>query len=115
MVLKILGMGFIFNKGAYLRDSFNILDFFIVMSAYFSMLDSEGSSVGISFKSLRAFRVLKPLRAVNNIPGLKLIMSAIMSALPMLKDTIIVLLFFFLIFAIGGINLFSGMLRYRCI
>ena len=73
MVLKILGLGFIFNSGAYMRDYFNILDFFIVMSAYISMLDSEGSSGGISFKSLRAFRVLKPLRAVNNIPGLKLI------------------------------------------
>ena len=33
----------------------------------------------------------------------------------MLKDTIIVLLFFFLIFAIGGVNLFSGMLRHRCV
>ena len=35
--------------------------------------------------------------------------------MPLLKDTIIVLLFFFLIFAIGGVNLFSGMLRQRCI
>ena len=39
MVLKILGMGFIFNQGAYLRDYFNILDFFIVTSAYMSMMD----------------------------------------------------------------------------
>lgn len=39
MVIKILGMGFIFNKGAYLRDYFNMLDFFIVMSAYVSLLD----------------------------------------------------------------------------
>lgn len=38
MVLKILGMGFIFNKGAYLRDYFNILDFFIVVSAYLAMM-----------------------------------------------------------------------------
>ena len=38
-----------------------------------------------------------------------------MSALPLLKDTIIVLFFFFLIFAIGGVNLFSGMLRQRCV
>ena len=38
-----------------------------------------------------------------------------MSALPLLKDTIIVLIFFFLIFAIGGVNLFTGMLRSRCV
>lgn len=106
MVLKILGLGLIFNQGAYLRDYFNILDFFIVMSAYISMLDSSDKNEGVSLASLRAFRVLKPLRAVNNIPGLRLIVQAILSALPLLKDTIIILIFFFLIFAIGGVNLF---------
>ena len=74
MVLKILGMGFLFNKGAYLRDYFNMLDFFIIMSAYLSMMQStESSEGGLSLSSLRAFRVLRPLRAVNNIPGLRLI------------------------------------------
>ena len=37
MVLKILGMGFLFNTGAYLRDPWNILDFIIVMSAYLTI------------------------------------------------------------------------------
>lgn len=111
MILKILGMGLVFNQGAYLRDYFNILDFFIVMSAYLSMMQTDGSDSGLSLSSLRAFRVLKPLRAVNNIPGLRLIVQSILSALPLLSDTIIVLLFFFLIFAIGGVNLFSGELR----
>ena len=37
MCLKILGMGLIFGKGAYLRDSWNILDFVIVMSAWVSI------------------------------------------------------------------------------
>ena len=73
MVIKILGLGLIFPKGAYLRDYFNILDFFIVISAYISMMESKDSTDGISLASLRVFRVLKPLRAVNNIPGLRLI------------------------------------------
>lgn len=34
MVLKIIGMGFIFNKQSYLRDYWNILDFVIVVTAY---------------------------------------------------------------------------------
>lgn len=34
MVLKILGLGFVFNKGAYLRDAWNIMDFTIVMTGY---------------------------------------------------------------------------------
>jgi hypothetical protein len=34
MVMKILGMGLILNKNAYLRDAWGLLDFLIVMSAY---------------------------------------------------------------------------------
>ncbi len=37
MIFKILGLGFLFNKGAYLRDPWNILDFVIVMSAYLTL------------------------------------------------------------------------------
>jgi hypothetical protein len=59
--------------------------------------------------------VLRPLRAVTTIDGLKRIVRAVLKALPLLRDAIIVLLFFFLIFAIGGVNLFSGMLKQRCV
>ena len=43
MCFKILGLGFAFNKGAYLRDSWNILDFIIVVSAYIPLIISSGS------------------------------------------------------------------------
>jgi|APSaa5957512535_1039671.scaffolds.fasta_scaffold25783_1 hypothetical protein len=39
MILKILGMGFIFGEGVYLKDSFNILDFIIVMSSLIALGD----------------------------------------------------------------------------
>ena len=38
MVLKILGMGFIIGPDSYIRDEWNILDFFIVMIGYVSMI-----------------------------------------------------------------------------
>lgn len=37
MCLKIVGLGFVFNEGAYLRDPWNILDFTIVSSAYLTI------------------------------------------------------------------------------
>ena len=37
MIFKIIGMGFFWNKGSYLRDPFNILDFVIIMSAYLTI------------------------------------------------------------------------------
>ena len=37
MVVKIVSLGFICNKGSYLRDAWNILDFVIIASGYISM------------------------------------------------------------------------------
>lgn len=37
MVLKILGMGLIFGEHAYLKNSWNILDFVIVISGYITL------------------------------------------------------------------------------
>jgi hypothetical protein len=41
--------------------------------------------------------------------------QSVMAAIPLLKDTILILVFFMLIFAIGGLNLFMGMLMQRCV
>ena len=38
MLLKILGLGFIYGDGAYIKDSWNILDFVIVMSGYVTLI-----------------------------------------------------------------------------
>ena len=46
---------------------------------------------------------------------MRVLVQAVLKALPELQNTIIVLVFFFLIFATGGVNLFSGMLKQRCV
>ena len=37
MFVKILSLGFVLNKGSYLRDAWNILDFVIIGSGYLGM------------------------------------------------------------------------------
>ena len=112
MFFKICGMGFICSKGSYLRDSWNILDFIIVVSGYVGyILGGAGVDLGV----LRSFRVLRPLRTISGIEGLRIIVSALVSSLPLLRDTILVLLFFFIIFAIAGVQMFGGVLKKRCI
>ena len=65
--MKIAVYGFVFDKNAYLRDGWNVLDFFIV-------LISVGSTTGLldsvsSLRSLRTLRALRPLRAIKRAPG----------------------------------------------
>jgi hypothetical protein len=119
MVLKILGMGLLFSgPNSYLRDPWNMLDFFIVMSAYltifsdlYAVYENGGKIVktvensneeGLSLSSLRAFRVLRPLRAITSIKGLQVLVTSVLKALPLLQDTMLVLMSFFLIFSIAG-------------
>lgn len=42
-------------------------------------------------------------------------MVAVLSAIPLLTDTLIILGFFFIAFAIGGLQIMSGELKKRCI
>jgi hypothetical protein len=99
MIVKIVSMGFICNQRSYLRDAWNILDFVIIASGYMSMF-LEGSGVNLS--ALRSFRVIRPLRTISSVAGLRVIVSSLINALPLLRDSLLVLLFFFLVFAIAG-------------
>ena len=88
MTMKIIGMGLIMNRGAYLRDFWGLLDFTIVMSAYFTMVaeltkeddpskDTEVAG-GLDLKALRAFRVLRPLRTITSIKGLRMLVVSLL-------------------------------------
>lgn len=95
MCLKIIGMGFVFNEGAYLRDFWGNLDFIIVSSAYLTMLQGSADTKvvdednpeegGFNLSALRAFRVLRPLRTITTIKGLRVLVVSVLSALPMMK------------------------------
>lgn len=101
MLLKVLGLGLIFNKGAYLRDGWNIMDGIIVISSLLPLF--LGSTSSINLTSLRSLRVLRPLRTISSIRALKVLLATLFSAIPYLVNTVIILFFFFLVFAIGGV------------
>lgn len=111
MALKIFALGFFFNKGAYLRDVWNVLDFVIVVTAYLPYIQTSN---GVNLKGLRSLRVLRPLRSISSVKALRLIIVSLIRALPLLRDLILILLLLFLVFAIAGTQLFAGLLKRRC-
>lgn len=71
MIMKIVALGFVLHKRAYLRSSWNCLDFVVVMGSVLSLaLTSSGVDVSV-VRVLRVLRVLRPLRAVNRARKLK--------------------------------------------
>ena len=109
MAIKIIGMGLILSSNSYLKDCWNILDFSIVVSSWIPIIIGNNSQKNLSF--LRSLRVLRPLKTISSIKDLKVLLITLISALPMLIDTLVINLFFFLVFAIAGLQLFSGLFK----
>jgi hypothetical protein len=94
-------MGFVLNKNSYLRDGWNILDGTIVITTLIPLVVGGKSSVKLS--GLRSLRVLRPLRTISSVRALKVILITLFGAIPYLINTIIILFFFYLVFAIAGL------------
>ncbi|KZC11715.1 Voltage-dependent calcium channel type D subunit alpha-1 [Dufourea novaeangliae] len=113
-VMKIIAYGFVAHQGAYLRNGWNILDFSIVVigmvSTVLTMLMKEGFDV----KALRAFRVLRPLRLVSGVPSLQVVLNSILRAMIPLLHIALLVLFVIIIYAIIGLELFSGKMHKTC-
>ena len=64
-IFKIIAFGFFFTRTSYLKDSWNILDFIIVISAITGFVLPEGINIS-AVKSLRILRILRPLKIIAN-------------------------------------------------
>ncbi|XP_009584026.1 PREDICTED: voltage-dependent T-type calcium channel subunit alpha-1G-like, partial [Fulmarus glacialis] len=64
MVIKMVALG-IFGQKCYLGDTWNRLDFFIVMAG---MMEYSLDGHNVSLSAIRTVRVLRPLRAINRVP-----------------------------------------------
>ena len=73
----------------------------MVTTGWINKLNLIGGFVNLNF--LRALRILKPLKTISKIKKLKVIMFAMINAAPQLYNTIFVIIFCFLIFAIAGL------------
>ncbi|KAI1724609.1 ion transport protein [Ditylenchus destructor] len=71
MMIKTIALGF-YGENAYLSDTWNRLDFFIVMAGIAEYLLQEYLG-NINLTAIRTIRVLRPLRAVNRIPSMRIL------------------------------------------
>lgn len=112
--MKIIAYGLVMHQGAYLRSVWNILDFVIVVIGLLSTALSTFMKEGFDVKALRAFRVLRPLRLVSGVPSLQVVLNAIIKAMIPLLHIALLVIFVIVIYAIIGLELFSGKMHETC-
>ncbi|XP_050735327.1 sodium channel protein para-like isoform X15 [Eriocheir sinensis] len=108
--VKVMARGFILEKFTYLRDAWNWLDFTVISLAYVTM----GIDLG-NLAALRTFRVLRALKTVAIVPGLKTIVGAVIESVKNLRDVIILTVFSLSVFALLGLQIYMGVLTQKCV
>uniref|UniRef100_A0A3Q3JN53 Sodium channel protein n=1 Tax=Monopterus albus TaxID=43700 RepID=A0A3Q3JN53_MONAL len=108
--IKILARGFCMVPFTFLRDPWNWLDFTVIVMAYVTEFVDLGN-----VSALRTFRVLRALKTISVIPGLKTIVGALIQSVKKLADVMILTVFCLSVFALIGLQLFMGLLRQKCV
>ncbi|XP_039944236.1 sodium channel protein type 5 subunit alpha-like [Hirundo rustica] len=109
-LIKILATGFCLNEFTFLRDPWNWLDFTVIIMAYVGAFSDLGS-----VSVLRTFRVLRALKTISVVPGLKIIVGALIQSVKKLANVMILTVFCLSVFALIGLQIFKGNLRQKCI
>uniref|UniRef100_A0A8B9HSH0 Sodium channel protein n=1 Tax=Astyanax mexicanus TaxID=7994 RepID=A0A8B9HSH0_ASTMX len=109
-LIKVLSRGFCIGDFTFLRDPWNWLDFMVISMAYLTEFVDLGN-----VSALRTFRVLRALKTITVIPGLKTIVGALIQSVKKLADVMILTVFCLSVFALIGLQLFMGNLRQKCV
>ncbi|KAM9475444.1 voltage-dependent R-type calcium channel subunit alpha-1E [Clarias gariepinus] len=112
--IKIVALGFVFHKGSYLRNGWNVMDFIVVLSGILATAEAH-MNIPVDLRTLRAVRVLRPLKLVSGIPSLQIVLKSIMKAMVPLLQIGLLLFFAILMFAIIGLEFYSGRLHKTCV
>uniref|UniRef100_A0A8C5SPI5 Sodium channel protein n=1 Tax=Laticauda laticaudata TaxID=8630 RepID=A0A8C5SPI5_LATLA len=109
MLLKWCAYGFV----KFFTNAWCWLDFLIVAVSLVSLIaNALGYSELGAIKSLRTLRALRPLRALSRFEGMRVVVNALVGAIPSIMNVLLVCLIFWLIFSIMGVNLFAGKYHY---
>ncbi|XP_031711449.1 voltage-dependent N-type calcium channel subunit alpha-1B-like isoform X6 [Anarrhichthys ocellatus] len=107
--IKIIALGFAFHKGSYLRNGWNVMDFVVVLTGILATVGSD-----FDLRTLRAVRVLRPLKLVSGIPSLQVVLKSIMKAMVPLLQIGLLLFFAIVMFAIIGVEFYCGKFHTTC-
>lgn len=108
-LLRALAQGFALAEGSYLSDSWNILDFIILLV---SVVELNFTDVNLSYvKVVRALRTIRALRMVSRNLSMKLVVQSLLQSIVAIANAGFVLTIIWVVFAILGVSMFGGKFR----
>lgn len=108
--IKVIALSGFGEIGGYYRDSWNRVDFVVLVVSWIPLLISGSKN----FSFIRILRSFKVMKTFNNIPGLKRMVALFANVVPKMASLVYLLGFVFLFFGVFGGQLFQGALRQHC-
>ena len=115
LIIKVVTLGFILGtKHAYCRNPWNVLDGFIVAASLVSLIFEDNPDISELgwVRGLRVLRALRPLRVIKRVPELKMVVNSLFRSAPIISNVLVLLIMFWLVFGILGLQLFGGKLYF---
>ena len=109
-ILKIISFGFVLEKNSYLRDPWNWIDFFVVITGLISLIPGIYSNLN----SLRVFRLIRTLKTIKMFPNVRRFVNVVLNSFIDLGAVFFMLFFFCLLFSVLGLSLWNDRFNYLC-
>ncbi len=106
-ILKIFSIGFFYEKTSYIRDPWNLLDFFCLIISIYSIAFSSGLGF---FKALRTLRLLK---LSQRFAGLEIVLVALLKSFPYIMILILFTLAYLIFMGLFPLKFLKGS-SYAC-
>ena len=108
-IIKIIADGFLFTPNAYIRNVWNDIDFFVLLTLWINVVADLTDRGGLS-RAFRAFKALRALRLVNiSETARQTFHDVIISGFWNILSAAIVAMSLLVPYAIWGLNIFNGL------
>ena len=109
-LLKIISFGFILDENSYLRDPWNWIDFFVIITGLISIIPG----IYTNWTALRVFRLLRTIKTIKLFPNVRRFVNVVLNSLIDLTAVFFMLFFFCLVFSVLGLSLWNDRFNYLC-
>ena len=118
-VLRIISLGFIGHKHAYMASFYNQLDLVIIATSWFSTSmewhGNDGMITRLRLGQLRLFRGILAIKRFKLATNVVFIAESLQKSISLLRDVTAITVVCMVFYALMGMGIFGGSLRRRCV
>ena len=105
---KVVANGLLFSETAYLRNGWHQIDALIAVLCVGEIFDGGMGGNYMGAVVLRSVHVLRPIRLIARLPGLRQVIALLVNVMPRVVNILLVYCLFMVVFAVLGVQIFSG-------